>query len=212
MLMFNLGKQETEVKWTLYFEDQDPITLTFSVDGEKTWGTELISRKLIPQFKPFGGKIESSEPVVVQMTTGIFNCTNAPKNSNPMVFTSFICPDSLATKHAYADGVYVETDDHIETERIYILNPNKKAAKVTFSSYFAKYTKTQQNFTKEYQVNPERILIIPTESIVKNELTNFGALLTSDVPVLIQVERVLYEKKNKGRIAASYRLMTKQLK
>lgn len=209
LLLFNISKRDTDVKFTLYFEDEGPISFNYPVPAERVWGTEMISNKQIPQFKPFGGKIESNERTIVQLTSGIFNSASAPQGANSLVFSSFICSETLSTINCYADGIVAEDDNVFETEKIYLLNPNKETANVTLTTFFDENA-TQTNFKKQYVVQPERLLIIETDSLVKPSMVNFGSIYTSDIPILAQVQRILYDKKEKGKIAANYRMMLKQ--
>jgi hypothetical protein len=209
LLMFNPSSRDTDVKFTLYFEDESPISFSYPVHSERVWGTEMISNKQIPQFKPFGGKIESSERTIVQLTSGIFNSESAPKGTSSLVFSSFICSETLSRIHCYADGIVAEDENVFECEKIYLLNPNKETANVTFNAIFDEKA-ARNNFTAQYTVQPERLCIIETRSLFKPSMVNFGSIYTSDIPILAQVQRILYDKKIEGRIAANFRMILKQ--
>jgi len=209
LLIFNPSARDTEVKFTLYFEDQDPVSFSYPVAAERVWGTEMISNKTIPQFKRFGGRIESAERVIVQLTSGIFNSASAEKRATCLIFSSFICSETLSTTNCYADGIVAEDENVFESENIHLLNPNKEKAHVTLKAIFDENA-AGKNFTRQYEIQPERLLVIETKSLVKPSMVNFGSIYTSDVPILAQVHRILYDKKDQGRIAANYRLMLKQ--
>jgi hypothetical protein len=209
LLIFNPSKRPTDVKFTLYFEDQDPVSFSYPVAAGRVWGTEMISNKSIPQFKPFGGRIESSERVVVQLTSGIFNSASAARGTTSLVFSSFLCSETLSTSHCYADGIVAEDDNVFECEKIYLLNPNPEKANVTFDAIFDEKA-ARENFRRKYIVRPERILVIETKSLFKPSMVNFGSLYASDIPILAQVQRILYDKKSPGRIAANYRMTLRQ--
>jgi hypothetical protein len=142
------------------------------------------------QNKRFGAKIESSEPMGVQITTGYYGVEDkADWYTRGM--HSVICSDRLSRVNYYADALVIDRDGVRlkEPEWAFLLNPNETAAEVTLYAYYG----DGKQVTYDFHVAPERVLPVFMDELVrKNRL--FGAKYVSTVPIAIQQTRLIEEE------------------
>ncbi len=202
--MFNPTRREAKLKFTFYYEDVEPTTTSYRVSAETSTNLHLLGCKEVIQNKRFGARIECSEPMVIQITTGYYGVEDRA-DWYTRAMHSVICGDRLSKINYYADALVIDRAGQRlkEPEWAFILNPNKAAAEVTLYAHYGDGTKATYNF----QVAPERVLpIFMDELVVKNKI--FGAKYVSTIPIAIQQTRLIVEEDRKT-IRACFSVMAK---
>jgi hypothetical protein len=202
--MFNPTKRDANLKFTFYYPDAEPTTMPYQVPAETGTSVHLLTCKEILQDKRFGAKIETSEPMVLQITTGYYGVDDR-HDWYTRAMHSVICGDRLSTINYYADALVIDREGQRlkEPEWAFLLNPNKATAHVTL---YANYGNGQKA-TYHFQVAPERLLpIFMDELVVKNQI--FGAKYISDIPIAIQQTRLIVEE-DRQTIRACFSVMAK---
>jgi hypothetical protein len=188
--MYNPSKREATLKFTFYYEDVDPTKMVRTMPPESGRNMHLLGQEEVLPDKRFGAKIETSEPMVIQITTGYYGVEDrADWYTRGM--HSVICGDRLARINYYADALVIDREGQRlrEPEWAFILNPNRSAAEVTLYAYYGDGSCA----TYDFHVAPERVLpIFMDELVVKNKL--YGAKYVSSVPVAIQETRLILEE------------------
>lgn len=201
---FNLSKREAGLKFTFYYEDAEPTTMHHQVPAETGVNLHLLGCQEVLRDKRFGAKIESSEPAVIQITTGYYGVEDrADWYTRGM--HSVICSDRLSRINYYADALVIDSEGQRlkEPEWAFILNPNEVAADVTLHACHSDGTKA----TYDFRLAPERVLpVFMDELVVKNKL--FGAKYVSSVPVAVQQTRLIVEE-DRETIRSCYSVMAK---
>jgi hypothetical protein len=202
--MFNPSRREATLKFTFYYEDTDPTTMIRAMPPESGRNMHLLGQQEVLRDKRFGAKIETSEPMVIQITTGYYGAADrADWYTRGM--HSVICGDRLARVNYYADALVIDREGQRlrEPEWAFILNPNRSAADVTLYAYYGDGSCA----TYDFRVAPERVLpIYMDELVVKNKL--FGAKYVSSVPVAIQETRLILEE-DRETIRSCFSVMAK---
>jgi hypothetical protein len=202
--MFNPSKREARLKFTFYYVDADPTTMERQIPAETGANMHLLDCEQVLKDKRFGAKIETSEPMVLQITTGYYGVGDR-EDWYTRGMHSVICSDRLARINYYADALVIDRKGMRlkEPEWAFILNPNKTVANVTLYAYYADGTKANYDF----QVAPERVLpLFMDELVIKNQL--FGAKYISSVPVAIQQTRLI-EEEDRLTIRSCFSVMAK---
>ena len=188
--MFNPTRREANIKFTFYYEHAEPTTMRYQVAAERGVNLHLLGCQEVRRDERFGARIESSEPMVLQITTGYYGLEDRA-DWYTRAMHSVICSDRLATLNYYADALVIDREGQRlkEPEWAFILNPHKTVAEVTLFAYYSDGTQA----TYDFQVAPERVLPVFMDGlVVKNKL--FGAKYVSSVPVAIQQTRLIVEE------------------
>ena len=202
--MFNPSRRTAELKFTYYYEDNEPTSMAVQVPAETGTNLHLLSCKEVLREKRFGAKIVSSEPTVIQITTGYYGVEDR-QDWYTRAMHSVICSDRLSTINYYADALVIDRPDQRlkEPEWAFILNPNPVPADVTLHAYYGDGTKALYNF----HLQPERLLPVFMDKLVeKNKI--FGAKYISSIPVVIQQTRLI-EEEDRQTIRACFSVMAK---
>jgi hypothetical protein len=200
--MFNPTRRDAGLKFTFYYENDEPTTLDYAMPAETGRNLHLADCAEVLRNKRFGAKIETSEPMVIQITTGYYGVEDKP-DWYTRGMHSVICSNQLATINYYADGLVLDNPGVRlkEPEWAFILNPNQAAADVTLYAHYA----DEQKVTYSFHVPAERLLPIFMDELVrKNKL--FGAKYISSVPVAIQQTRLI-EEEDRVTIRSCYSVM-----
>jgi hypothetical protein len=202
--MYNPSKRKATLKFTFYYEDVEPTTMVRTMPPESGRNMHLLGHEEVLCDKRFGAKIETSEPMVIQITTGYYGVEDrADWYTRGM--HSVICGDRLARVNYYADALVIDQEGQRlrEPEWAFILNPNRSAADVTLYAYYGDGSCA----TYDFRVASERVLpIFMDELVVKNKL--FGAKYVSSVPVAIQETRLILEE-DRETIRSCFSVMAK---
>jgi len=202
--MFNPTKRAAQLKYTIYYKDVEPTSFTCQAKAESGVNLHLLSRKEILQNKRFGAKIECSEPMVIQITTGYYGAEDR-HDWYTRAMHSVICGDRLSCINYYADALVIDSPGNRlkEPEWAFLLNPNKVPAEVTLHAYYGDGVKA----TYDFYIPPERLLPVFMDQLVrKNKI--FGAKYTSSVPIAIQQTRLI-EEEDRQTIRACFSVMAK---
>jgi hypothetical protein len=202
--MYNPAPREARLKFTFYYPDVAPTTLLYSVPAERGVSLQLLGCKEVHRNKRFGAKIESSEPTVIQITTGYYGVEDKP-DWYTRAMHSVMCGEQLATINYYADALVIDQPNQRlkEPEWAFLLNPNPVAADVRLHAYYTDGTRA----TYDFQVGAERLLpVFMDELIVKNKL--FGAKYISSIPIAIQQTRLI-EEEDRQTIRACFSVMAR---
>jgi hypothetical protein len=202
--MFNPSVRDARLRFTFYYEDAEPTTMLYQVPAERGLSVHLLDCNEVLRDKRFGAKIESTEPAVIQITTGYYGVEDR-HDWYTRAMHSVICGDRLSTVNYYADGLVIDRAGARlkEPEWAFLLNPSKVAADVTLYAYYNDGRKG----TYDFRVPAERILpIFMDELVVKNKL--FGAKYISSVPIAIQQTRLI-EEEDRRTIRACYSVMAR---
>jgi hypothetical protein len=154
--------------------------------------------------KRFGAQIESSEPMVIQITTGYYGVEDK-HDWYTRAMHSVICGEQLATVNYYADALVIDQPNQRlkEPEWAFLLNPNPVAAEVVLHAYY----NNGKHVTYPFTVEAERLLpVFMDELVVKNRL--FGAKYISSVPIAIQQTRLI-EEEDRKTIRACFSVMAR---
>jgi hypothetical protein len=106
--MFNPTKRDAKLKFTFYYADAEPTTMPYQVPAETGTSVHLLSCKEVLRDKRFGAKIETSEPMVLQITTGYYGVEDR-HDWYTRAMHSVICGDRLSTINYYADALVSTT-------------------------------------------------------------------------------------------------------
>lgn len=188
--MFNPTRRDANCKFTFYYEHAEPTTMRYQVAAERGVNLHLLDCQEIRQDERFGARIESSEPMVVQITTGYYGIEDRA-DWYTRAMHSVICSDRLATINYYADALVIDREGQRlrEPEWAFILNPHQAVAEVTLRAFYSDGIQATYGF----RVPPERVLpIFMDELVAKNKL--FGARYVSSLPVAIQQTRLIMEE------------------
>lgn len=202
--MFNPAKRDARLKFTFYYEDCEPTTAYYNVPAETGTSVHLLSIKEIHVDKRFGARIESSEPMVIQVTTGYYGMEDK-HDWFTRAMHSVICSDRLSKINYYSDALVIDREGARlkEPEWAFILNPNDEVADVVLHAYYSDGQKHEHRFS----VQPRRLLpVFMDKIVVKNTL--FGAKYISSVPVAIQETRLI-EEEDRKTIRACFSVMAK---
>lgn len=193
MVLFNLSSKDTEVKVTFYFEELAPRTMPKKVRAHSSITIPVHNiGKVVPPNKLYGVRIQSEVPVIVQPTRAEYQ----PNNPVTAAMASKVgYPGPLGhneTKWAYADGVLLSSSNPLEEwEWITVLNPQTARdahVKITFN--WADEKKTHELTVPAERVRTVDLFNLPL--IPKNK--TFGAIIESDVPVVVEEVRRCYAK------------------
>jgi hypothetical protein len=202
--MYNPSRRPAELKFTFYYEADPPTSMGYHVPAETGTNLHLLSCKEVFRDKRFGAKIITSEPMVIQITTGYFGVEDRV-DWYTRAMHSVICSDRLSTINYYADALVIDQPGHRlkEPEWAFILNPNPVPAEVALHAFYGDGTKAIYNF----HLSPERLLPVLLDNLVVKNII-FGAKYISSVPVAIQHTR-LVEEEDRQTIRACFSVMTK---
>lgn len=202
--MFNPHPQTAKLTFTFYYEDSAPTQMEYDVPAETARSINLYECKEVRHNQRFGTKIESSVPLVIQVSTGYFG-PGDKKDWYTRAMHSVICNTAISTINYYADGFVIDKEEMRlkEPEWAFLLNPNPERARVLFYAYYSHGEK------KIYalEIPPQRLFPLHMDPLViKNKL--FGAKFVSSVPLCIQQTR-LVEEKGKQIIRAAHSVMAR---
>jgi hypothetical protein len=154
--------------------------------------------------KRFGAKIVTSEPMVLQITTGYYGLEDKP-DWYTRAMHSVICADTLSKVVYYADGLVLDNPGARlkEPEWDFVLNPNKVPAEVVLHAEYADQTEEQFKFT----IGAERLLAFFKDPVVKINKC-FGGKYVSSVPVAVQQTRLI-EEEDRWTIRSCFSVMGK---
>jgi hypothetical protein len=200
---FNPTSRDTTLTYTFYYEDAPPTTMRHAVKARSGGNRHLLACKEVLKDKRFGCRIESTEPTVVQVTTGYYGVDDRA-DWYTRAMHSVICSDRLATVNYYADALVIDNPGKRlkEPEWAFLLNPGQQAAHVKLSAHYADEVKTY-----DFTVKPQRLLpVFMDETVRKNAI--FGAKYVSDVPIAVQQTRLIVEE-DRETIRACFSVMAK---
>ena len=200
--MFNLSTRESKMKFTFYYEDAEPTTMEHRMLPERGANLHLLGCPEVLRDKRFGAKIETSEPMIIQITTGYYGVGDRD-DWYTRAMHSVICNDRLSAVNYYADGLVIDRPGVRlkEPEWAFILNPGTMPADVTLSAYY----NDGEQISYDFHVAPQRVLpVFMDELVIKNKL--FGARYISNVPVAIQQTRLI-EEEDRKTIRSCYSVM-----
>lgn len=200
--IFNPSHKPARLKATFYYEESEPTSLAWEVAAESAQSINLFERREVLPNQRFGAKIESSEAVVAQVSTGYFGARDK-KDWFTRAMHSVICAPGLERVHAYADGLVIDREGLRlrEPEWVFLLNPHSETARVHFHACYANGEK------KIYalEIAPQRLFpLLLDDLVVKNRL--FGARFVSSLPLAIQQTRWVLEEDRKT-IRAAFSVM-----
>jgi hypothetical protein len=202
--MFNLSEGPSHMRFTFYYENSAPTTMDYEMAPQSGRNLHLLSREEVRRNERFGAKIVTSEPMVLQITTGYYGVEDM-EDWYTRGMHSVICSDRLSTSNYYADGLVLDNPGVRlkEPEWAFILNPNPVAADVVLHAYYGRGDHVEYGF----RVEPERVLpVFMDELVIKNSL--FGARYVSSVPVAVQQTRLI-EEEDRVTIRSCYSVMAK---
>ena len=202
--MYNPAPRTARLKFTFYYEEAAPTTMAYTVPAEHGQSLHLASCQEVHRNKRFGAKIESSEPMVIQITTGYYGVEDK-HDWYTRAMHSVICGEQLANVNYYADALVIDQPNQRlkEPEWAFLVNPNPVAADVRLHAYYSDGTRA----TYDFNVGAERLLaVFMDELVVKNRL--FGAKYISSVPIAIQQTRLI-EEEDRKTIRACFSVMAR---
>ena len=202
--IFNPGKKLSKMKFTFYYEDCEPTVMFYEMPAEMGRSIALYECKEVYHNKRFGAKIECSEPLVIQITTGYYGVEDKA-DWYTRAMHSVICSDTLSKINYYSDAFVIDKEEMRlkEPEWAFLLNPGEETAKVVLYAYYNDGQKETYNFT----IPPQRLLpVFMDKLIVINKL--FGAKYISNVPIAIQETRLI-EEEDRKTIRACFSVMAK---
>lgn len=202
--IYNPAPREARLKFTFYYPDVAPTTMNYTVPAERGQSLHLAERKEVIPNRRFGAMIESTEPTIIQITTGYYGVEDK-HDWYTRAMHSVICSEQLATVNYYADALVIDQPNQRlkEPEWAFLLNPNPVAASVVLHAYYS----DGRRLTYPFTVEAERLLpVFMDELVVKNRL--FGAKYISSVPIAIQQTRLI-EEEDRKTIRACFSVMAR---
>jgi hypothetical protein len=204
IVLFNPTSREAKLRFTFYYTDGEPTARDFAVPPRMGMSAHLLEWKEIKVDARFGARIESSEPIVAQLTTAYYGAEDRD-DMYTRAMHSVICADRLSTVNYYADAFVIDRPNQRlkEPEWAFLLNPNDQPAKVRLHAFRSDGEKR----TYDFSVGARRVLpVFMDETVEKNVL--FGATWVSSVPIAIQQTRLVDEMDRKT-IRACFSVMAK---
>ncbi len=202
--LFNPAPRPARLKFTFYYEKSAPTMMQTEVPAETGTNLHLLGRSEVLRDQRFGAKIESSEPIVIQITTGYYGASDRV-DWYTRAMHSVICADRLATANYYADALVIDREGQRlkEPEWAFLLNPHLQPVEALLHCYYGDGTKTMYAF----RVPAERVLpVFMDELVMKNQI--FGAKFTSSLPIAIQQTRLILEE-DRQTIRACFSVMAR---
>lgn len=202
--MFNPTRRDAEMKFTFYYETSEPTTMVRQARALTGSNLHLLSCKEVRQNERFGCKIECTEPMVIQITTGYYGVEDKA-DWYTRAMHSVICSDQLSRVNYYADALVIDVPGQRlkEPEWAFLLNPHPEPVDVTLYAYYSDGTQKQYPF----RVAAERVLpVFMDELVIKNKI--FGAKYISSLPIAIQQTRLIVEE-DRQTIRACFSVMAK---
>ena len=188
--LFNPTKHDADLTVTFYYEDQKPTQTKLQVPSECRRNLHTAECKELLKNKRFGVRILSNEPIVIQSTVGYYE----PEDKHDWYtrgMTSTLSATALSKVWYYADGIIIDRPNQRlkESEYAFVLNPNKKDARVTFTAYYDDQTK---GFFK-FRAPAERLKVVFLDDILlKNK--SYGARFVSTESIVVQETREIWEE------------------
>jgi len=200
--MFNPTGRAAQLRFTFYYADAEPTSMDYEMPAGTGRNLHLADCEEVLQNKRFGAKIETTEPMVLQITTGYYGVEDKP-DWYTRGMHSVICSDRLSLVNYYADGLVLDNPGVRlkEPEWAFILNPNRVAADVKLYAHYV----DGQKVTYDFHVPAERVLPVFMDDLVRKN-TLFGAKYISSVPVVIQQTRLI-EEEDRVTIRSCYSVM-----
>jgi hypothetical protein len=201
--MYNPTSRDAKLDFTFYYEDCEPTYDTFAIPAHSS-GNKHLAECNILKNKRFGAKIVTSEPMVIQITTGYYGLEDK-HDWFTRAMHSVICADTLSKVAYYADGLVLDRPGARlkEPEWDFVLNPNKVPANVVLHAEYKDQTEQQFKFT----IGAERLLaFFKDPAVVQNKC--FGGKYVSDVPVAVQQTRLI-EEEDRFTIRSCFSVMAK---
>jgi hypothetical protein len=202
--MFNPTLRDAEMKFTFYYEKSEPTTMVRKARALTGANMHLLSCPEVRQNERFGCKIECTEPMVIQITTGYYGVADkADWYTHAM--HSVICGDQLSRVNYYADALVIDVPGQRlkEPEWAFLLNPHPEPVEVMLSAHYSDGSQKEYPFT----VPAERVLpVFMDDLVIKNKV--FGARYISSLPIAIQQTRLIVEE-DRQTIRACFSVMAK---
>lgn len=202
--LFNPSPEAAEVCFTFLYEDCPSTEMKLTVSAKTGINRHLLSCKEVLQNHRFGAKIETSQNMVIQITTGYYGLDDKV-DWYTRAMHSVICGTKLSKTLYYADALVIDRPGQRlkEPEWAFLVNPNKDAAEVRLYAYYGDGTKKVYPF----HVEPERVLpIFMDKLVIKNQI--FGAKYISSIPIAIQQTRLI-EEEDRHTIRACFSVMAR---
>lgn len=192
--IFNPNRVKAKTSIIFYYEDREPIKIgNIEISAESQKILEWENMEGIIRNKRWGAKIESNVPLICQASAG--TCARYEKTDK--IFRSHyttMAATDISTLWVYPDGVYIypPTDwskRMLEPEFVGILNPNKREAEVTITTYHV--DSSQRKY--KLKVPAERYRWVDLYNVVGKNPPHFGARFISTEPIVVQQDRPVYE-------------------
>ena len=198
LLVFNPGDRDAQLKVTLYFENDEPQTFSLKARAKTSSESNYATWPVKPKPNSiFALKVESSEPVICQATTGWTNTDNvyapdattkSPKGIRETA-QSYMAINQLGQEWYIADGIIINLPDKLwikESEWAILLNPGSQNAQITLLMYHGKKT-----VRKTMTIPPNRVKRVLMDDLVEAN-QRYGARIQSDYPIAVQWLRRVY--------------------
>jgi len=188
--LFNPTKHDADLTVTFYYEDQKPTHTKLKLLSQCRSNLHTAECKELVKDKRYGVRILSTEPIVVQSTVGYYG----PEDKHDWYtrgMTSTLAATALSKVWYYADGIIIDRPNQRlkESEWAFILNPGKKDAQVTLTTYYTDQTKDVCKF----MTPQERLKVVFLDDIlIKNK--SYGARFVSTEPIAVQETREIWEE------------------
>jgi hypothetical protein len=196
LLALNPGSRNADLKVTIYYEDRDPDTVSFVAPASRTFETNYRNWDLLKPNVRFALKVESSEPLVCQATTG---WNNTMSNFSPHANTlspngvrecakSCTAITRLSNDWYVADGIVIDMPHEMwvrESEWAILLNPGDQDAHVTMILHY-----DEEVGKHAVQLPAQRVKRLYMDDIARRN-HHYGVHFHSDQPVAAQWLRVV---------------------
>lgn len=201
--MYNPTSRDATLDFTFYYEDCDPTADRWDMKAH-TCGNRHLQDMNVHLNKRFGAKIVTSEPMVIQVTTGYYGLDDKP-DWYTRAMHSVICADRLSNVVYYADGLVLDNPGARlkEPEWDFVLNPNKTPANAVLHAEYSDGARELFPFT----IGPERLLAFFKDPVVSKNIC-FGGKWRSDVPIAVQQTRLI-EEEDRRTIRSCFSVMAR---
>jgi hypothetical protein len=206
--VFNPGNREARLAIKIFYQDRDPIAFRRSIPARSSIESNASTWPVCLNSK-FALKIESTEPIVAQVTQGWNNVRNdytekshsANQGRPREIAKSSMSITSLSRECYITDGILIEAPDSTwirEAEDVIILNPGSSALAVTIYFYYGEQRVSRfapairiPVQKKKIHVPAERMVLVPLAGWVKPNW-HYGARIAGDRPFAAQWLRRVY--------------------
>jgi hypothetical protein len=188
--LFNPTKYDANLMVTFYYEEIEPTYTMLKIPSECRRNLHTFESKDVIKNKRFGVKILSNVPIIVQSTVGYYG----PEDKHDWytrAMTTTLAATCTSKIWYYADGIVIDRPSQRlkESEILFLLNPSKRDAEVTFTAYYDDQRKDEFKFN----VPAERLkMVLLDDLVIKNK--SYGAKIVSTEPIVVQETREIWEE------------------